>query len=180
MDRSVASTLPEVRTLAARRLAEIGAPAGLTALEARLAKPDVEPAERAAIFRAFADAKTSGAASMIEQNLSSPAADGWDVRDARAEAAWAARRIGGERMTKALRASAIRRQGQDWATLVYLAILEKGAAIDTLKTLRTQRLRRPEVRVGREDKQLAEILYDLAAGRPPALYDQPPNVLLEM
>jgi HEAT repeat protein len=177
---ALASPLPEVRILAARRLAEIGAPAGVAALEARLARPDVEHDERAAIFRAFADAKTTGAASLVEQNLANPAADGWDVRDVRAEAAWAARRIGGERMAKALRASAVRRQGQDWATLVYLAVVDKGAAIDTLKSLRTQRLRRPEVRVGREDKQLGEILADLAAGRAPALYDEPPNVLLEM
>jgi HEAT repeat protein len=174
------SPLAEVRTLGARRLAEIGAPAGLAALGSRLARTDLDPAERAAIFRAFADAQTPGAVPLIERALADAASDAWELRDARAEAAWAARRIGGERMVKALRASATRCQGRDWATLVYLAVLDQGAAIDTLKTLRTQRLRRPEVRVGREDRQLAEILADLAAGRTPALYDTPPEKLFEM
>jgi HEAT repeat protein len=177
---ALASPLFEVRVLAARRLAEIAAPEGIAALEARLARTDLDNGERAGIYRAFADFKTAGAAAIVEHNLSDPAADAWELRNARAEAAWAARRIGGDRMAKALRASALRLQGRDWPTLVYLAALEKGAALDTLRRLRPERLRRPEVRVGREDNQLAGILVDLAAGRPPSLYDKPPEVLMEM
>jgi hypothetical protein len=77
-----------------------------------------------------------------------------------------------------LKASAVRRQGRDWATLVYYAVLEKGASADTLKSLGALRLRRPETRIGREDGQLSEILSDLAAGRTPSTYDVPPDALV--
>jgi len=175
---SLASTDPDIRHLAERRLAEIGTPRAVAALESRLGRTDLDDDERAGIFRAFADFRTSGAASLVERNLSDAAEDAWVRRETRGEAAWAARRIGGERMVKALRASALRRQGRDWPTLVYLAALEKGASVETLKKLGRERLRRPESRVGREDRQLAEIVYDLAAGRGIPVYDVPPDVLL--
>jgi hypothetical protein len=82
-------------------------------------------------------------------------------------------------MARALRTSAVRREGLDWATLVYLAVLEKGAALDTLKLLRVRRLRFLEARFGREEGQLDGILADLAAGRPPTRFDVPPEVLFE-
>jgi HEAT repeat protein len=175
----LASPAAEIRILAARRLAEIGTAPAIAGLEARLAKPEVDGAERAWIFRGIADARAAGASALVEKNLSDPAADAWDLRDARAEAGWAARRIGGERMAGALRASAQRRQGADWTTLVYLAVLDKNSA-DLLKTLKTARLRRPDMRVGREDGQLAEILTELTAGRVPKLYDKAPEYLLTM
>jgi HEAT repeat protein len=174
---ALSSSASDIRRLAAQRLAEIGAAPGIAALEARLGKSDADADERAAIFRSIAEARTAGAASLVERNLSDPAEDAWERREARGEAAWAARCIGGERMAKALRASALRRDGRDYATLVYLALLEKGAAADTLRTLGRQRLRRPEARAGREDRQIAEILSDLAAGRTPATYDVPPDAL---
>lgn len=175
---SLASPDMDIRRLAERRLAEIGTAPALAALEARLARNDVIADERAAIYRDFADVRTAGATALIERNLSDAADDSWERRDARAEAAWAARRIGGERMAKALKASAVRRQGRDWATLVYYAVLEKGASADTLKSLGALRLRRPETRIGREDGQLSEILSDLAAGRTPSTYDVPPDALV--
>ena len=167
----------DIRGLAEHRLAEIGAPPAIAALEARLTKADLSADERAGIFRSLADAKAQGAASLIERALADPADDTWERREVRSEEAWAARRIGGERMAKALRASAIRRDGRDWPTLVYLALMEKGAAAETLKGLARERLRRPETRIGREDKQLTEILADLGAGRIPSLYDVPPDAL---
>ncbi|HEX4825733.1 MAG TPA: HEAT repeat domain-containing protein [Candidatus Polarisedimenticolaceae bacterium] len=174
---ALASSDEAVRRLAARRLAEIGAPPAVAAIEARLAKPDLGNDERTEIFRSIAEAKTQNAASLVERALADPADDTWERRDARGEEAWAARRIGGDRMAKALRASALRREGRDWPTIVYLAIMEKSAASDTLKTLSRTRLRRPENRIGREDKQITEILADLAAGRTPSLYDVPPDAL---
>ena len=174
---SLGSADDDVRRLAAHRLAEIGAPAAIAAFEARLAKPDLSADERAGIYRSLADARTQGAAALVERALADAADDPWERRDVRGEEAWAARRIGGERMTKALRASAIRRDGRDWPTVVYLALMEKGAAAETLKTLSRDRLRRPESRIGREDRQLTEILADLAAGRTPSVYDVPPDAL---
>jgi hypothetical protein len=166
-----------VRGLAARRLAEIGTGPAVTALEARLGRADLDPQERAGIFRAFADAKTSGAAASIEKNLSDPSGDAFEARNARAAAAWAARRLGGERMIKALRASAIRREGRDWATLAYLAVLDPKGATETLKPLASRRLRYPTVTLAREDRELSGILDDLAAGRTPLQFDVPPEAL---
>lgn len=176
---AAASPLVEVRKLSDRRLAQIGSAAAVRALAERLGKTDLPPDERAGILLSIADAHTEGAASLVERHLAEPEFDAWDLRDARAAAAWAARRIGGERMARALRNSAVRRDGRDWATLVYLAALEKGAAVDTLKLVRPRRLRYLESRYGREEGELDRILADVAAGRAPTSFDVPPEVLFE-
>ena len=82
-------------------------------------------------------------------------------------------------MRRALRLSAVRRDGRDWATLVYLAILEKAAAIPTLKTLRVRRLRYPQSPFGDEERLIDGILSDLVAGREPKGFDVPPSALIE-
>jgi hypothetical protein len=113
----------------------------------------------------------------VVRQLSDPTYDTWDLREARAAAAYAARRLGGDRMAKALRQSAIRRDGRDWATLVYLAILEKGAALPTLKDLRVRRLRYPEVLFGHQEQEIDGIIADLSGGRDLKRFDVPPEVL---
>ncbi len=176
----MASNVPEVRRLADRRVAEIGSPAAVRAFTARLARSDLPPEERAAVLTAIGEARTEGAAQLVERHLADPAFDAWELGDARSAAAWAARRLGGERMIRALRQSALRRDGRDWAALVYLAILEKGVAIPTLKTLRLVRLRYPESNFGAEAPMLEGILIDLAAGREPSRFDVPPALLFAM
>jgi hypothetical protein len=175
-----ASTVVEVRRLADRRLAEIGSPAAVRTLTARLAKTDVSSDERADILVAIGDARLAGAADVVERHLADPAYDSWDARDARSAAAWAARRIGGDRMARALRDSAVRRDGRDWATLAYLAVLDKAAAVPTLKTLRLKRLRYPEPHFGREEALIEIMIGDLAAGRSIARFDVPPEPLSEL
>jgi HEAT repeat protein len=175
-----ASPNKDVRLLAGRRLSELGTPAAVSALTARLARTDVPPDERAGILVAIGRSRTGGAAELVERHLAEPAFDAWPLRDVRAAAAYAARRIGGERMARALRASATRRDGRDWATLVYLAVLEKGAALDQLKSLRVRRLRYPEAHLGEEDPQLERIIRDVEAGRAPARFDLPPDALLAL
>ncbi|HZN55907.1 MAG TPA: HEAT repeat domain-containing protein [Candidatus Polarisedimenticolaceae bacterium] len=179
---TAASTGPqeETRRLAERRLAQIGSPAAVAALEARTARPDLPASERAQILHEIGEARAAGAAAIVERHLAEPAFDAAEMHDARADAAWAARRIGGDRMAAALRASAVRREGRDFATVIYLAVLEKAAALDTLRTLHARRLRYPEPRFGREEKQLDGILWDLAAGRAPTLYDVTPEALLDL
>ncbi len=172
-----ASPLADVRRLADRRLAEIGSPAAVRTLTARLAKTDLPPDERAWILLVIGDARTAGTAQLVERHLADPAYDTGDFHDARAAAAFAARRLGGDRMARALRESAVRRDGRDWETLVYLAVLEKGAAVPTLKTLRVRRLRYPEQAFGGEEKQIERILADIAAGRTLAGFDVPPAPL---
>jgi len=169
-----------VRALADRRLAELGTQAAVGALTARLARSDLPADERAHVLRVIGDAKTAGAAALVERNLAEPVYDAWELREARVAAAYAARRLGGTRMANALRASAVRRDGRDWATLVYWAVLEKGAAVETLKTLQARRMRYPESRFGAEDVQLAGIIADLSSGHVPAKFDVTPDELFEL
>jgi hypothetical protein len=176
----MASAVPEVRRLADRRVAEIGSPAAIRALTARLALADLPPGERAAVLLAIAEARTEGAAQLVERHLADPAFDGWEFGETRSAAAWAARRLGGDRMARALRESAVRRDGRDWATLVYLAFLDKAAAIPTLKALGLARLRYPQANFGPEAPKLEAILIDLAAGREPSRFDVAPALLFAM
>jgi HEAT repeat protein len=174
-----ASPLEDVRKLADRRLAEIGSAAAVRALAKRLAATDLSPSERASVLLAVADARTSGAAELVEQHLSDTTYDAWELREVRAAAAYAARRIGNDGMARALRASAVRRDGRDWATLVYLAVLDKAAAVPTLKTLRVRRLRYPDSPFGHQEWLLDGIISDLAAGREIKQFDVPPAGLSE-
>jgi HEAT repeat protein len=176
----MASAIPEVRRLADRRLAAIGSPAAIKAFTTRLAHADLPPAERAAVLTAIGEARTEGAAQLVERHLTDPSFDGWEFGETRSAAAWAARRLGGDRMARALRESAVRRDGRDWATLVYLALLEKSAAIPTLKALSLARLRYPQSNFGTEAPMLESILIDLAAGRDPSRFDVAPALLFAM
>ncbi len=170
---------PGIRRLAARRLAEIGSPAAIAALETRLGPSDLAVLDRAAILRAVADARAQGAASMVERHLSDGAFDSWAQRPVRREAAWAARRLGGPNMIAALRASAARRDGRDWGTLVGLALLDPAHAAETLAPLRFKRLRYVDSNLGIEDGQMDEILWSLAGHRAIARFDLPPETLFE-
>ena len=174
------SPFPDVRRLASQRLAKIGSRAAVRAIKTWLSRTDLSPEERADVLLAIGEERTQGAAELVAFHLSDPAYDAWELRDARAAAAWAARRLGGDRMVRALRLSAVRRDGRDWATLVYLAILDKGASLPTLKTLRVRRLRYPESNFGRQEEQIDRIISGLVAGHEPKRFDVPPKALFEM
>lgn len=176
-DTAATSSFPDVRRLAYRRLAQIGSAASVRAIGKHLESTDLPPEERAAILIAIGDARTAGAADIVVRHLSDPAYDAWDLREARAAAAYAARRLGGDRMVRSLRQSADRRDGRDWATLVYLAILDKGASLPTLKTLRVRRLRYPEPLFGHQEIEIDGIISDLAGGRDLKRFDVPPEDL---
>lgn|GEM_PF-2738427 len=168
------------RVLAAHRLAKIGSPAAIAALEAQFGRAETTDPARVDILRAIADERAAGAAGLVEQQLADPASDTWARQFVRRETAWAARRIGGERMIRALTASATRRDGRDWGTLVALALADPTGSADLLKRLRIVRLRYPESRFGREEGQIDAILSDLAHGVAPRDYDIPPDRLFEM
>jgi HEAT repeat protein len=179
-DAAAVSPLLHGRRLAYRRLSEIGSPGAVRAMTTRLMRTDLPPEERAGVLVAIGEARTEGAADLVERHLSDPAYDAWELQGARSAAAFAARRLGGDRMVRALRQSAIRRDGRDWATLVYLAVLEKGAALPILKSLRVRRLRYPERLFGHEEGQIDGIISDLEAGREPKRFDVPPEPLFAM
>ena len=166
-----------VRRLAGSRLAEIGSPAAVTALERRLGDASLPAAERAEILRSIGEFRTEGAAAAVERHLVDPTYDAFDLRDARAAAAWAARRLGGTRMIHALRDSAVRRDGREIATIIYWAIADPGNAFEPIRTLRARRMRYPEPTYGREDEHVGEILRELARGRAPRRFDVPPERL---
>jgi len=166
-----------VRRLAAGRLAEIGSAAAVAALERRLADPALPPVDRADILRAIGEFRPEAAASAVERHLEDPTYDAAALRDARVAAAWAARRIGGTRLLHALRDSAVRRDGRDFATLAYWAVSDPASAAEPIRTLRARRVRYPEATFGREDEQLDEILRELQRGRPPRRFDVPPERL---
>lgn len=162
------------RELAADRLAEIGTPPAVAALATRLADPAATPGDKAAIFESIGDLRCRGAADLVAKNLADPAFDAWSLRDARTGAAWAARRIGGPAMVAALKASAIRRSGRDWATLAYLAVLDPEHAAHTIEAVRIPRLRYADPRFGHEDEDLEKILFELRGGIVPRTFDVPP------
>ena len=174
------SPFADVRQLAYGRLAEIGSSRAVRALSKCLERNDLPSEDRTRILIAIGESRTERAASMVERHLEDPTYDASEFQGTRSAAAWAARRLGGKRMSRALRESALRRDGRDWASLVYLAILEKRAAVETLKSLRARRLRYPEARFGHEAKQLDSILADLAGDRSLARFDLPPERLFEL
>jgi len=165
-----------VRLLAADRLAELGSHGAIAAIEKRLADASVPPDERAAIVRSIGQYHPEAAAAIVERHLADPAYDTFAMRDARGSAAWAARRIGGAKLLRALRDAAVRCDGRSFATLAYLAVADPTSG-PTLKTLRARRLRYPESTYGREDEHLDEILRDLARGQVPRRFDVPPEKL---
>jgi HEAT repeats/PBS lyase HEAT-like repeat len=177
---SLADPDAAVRALAARRLAEIESGESVKALTSRFDDANVTDADRAAILRAIADGKSRLGEALVERALADPAFDAWKRQAVRDEAAWAARRIGGDRMVHALEASASRRDGQDWSTLVYLALADPSKAAGTLRRLRVARLRYTDPRSGHEDADLDEILGDLDAGVAPRAYDVSPELLAEL
>ena len=166
-----------VRRLAAGRLADIGSAKAVAALEGRLADPALLPADRADILRAIGEFRPEAAASAVERHLIDPAYDAVELKDARIAAAWAARRIGGTRLLHALRDSAVRRDGRDFATLAYWAVSDPVSTAEPIRTLRARRVRYPEPTFGREDERLDEILRELQRGRPPRRFDVPPERL---
>ena len=82
-------------------------------------------------------------------------------------------------MIAALRASAVRRDGRDWGTLVGLALVDPDHAAETLAPLRFKRLRYVDGRLGIEDGQMDEILWSLAGHRAIGRFDVPPETLFE-
>ena len=127
------------------------------------------------LLLALGETGTEEAAPAVERILTDAAYDESASRNARASAAWAARRLGGPRMAAALRASAERRAGADTAVLIYLAALEGKEAAPAIRSYRTARLGRFDMRRGREQDLLDELARDLVAGRSIRELDAPPE-----
>ena len=167
------STLPWERALAYERLAEIGGAKAVTALLQALDRADGD--EEAALLAALARLNAAAAADAFERRLSDPAWDSPARQDARAAAAWGARRLGTASLAEALNRSALRREGRDFATLVYLAVLSPDRATPTIRRVLPLRLRFYDWPVGEEQSNLLEILNALEAGRTLETWDRDPS-----
>ena len=96
------------------------------------------------------------------------------LRDA---AAWAARRLGGERMSAALRTSIEMRQGRDIRPLIYYAVMNGKEAIPVIDGCIASRLRFSAVTRGNEHDYLQEMLIALRFGQDLDASDVPPSEL---
>jgi len=164
-----------LRELAYKQLGRIGGEPAAAALTARFGR--VELAEGRKILRVLGDVDVPASRALLERVLLSPSFDPYPRIQLRAEAAWAARRIGGDEMIDLLRRSAERRQGREGKVLVYLSVCagETGAAM--IERYRLSRLRYLGWSRWRETETLDKIVREVRAGRPLTIFDVPPEEL---
>jgi hypothetical protein len=164
-----------LRILAYDRLGTIGGAAAARALAASFGR--VEQNEGAKILEALGGINAEPSLELIERVLLAPQFDTVARAVLRDEAAWAARRIGGDRMFEALEASAERRHGRDAKVLVYLAVLDGEKALPILKKHRLPRMVYVSWESGKELETIDWIIRQLENGRPIASLDVPPSEL---
>jgi HEAT repeat protein len=165
-----------LRILAYDRLGMIGGTAAARALVASFGR--VEQNEGLEILKALGGIAAEPSLELIERVLLAPEFDTVTRANLRNEAAWSARRIGGDRMFEALKASAERRHGRDAKVLVYLAILGGSKALSTLNDYRVQRMVYVSWNSGKELETIDWIIRQLDNGRSIASLDTPPAELL--
>jgi HEAT repeat protein len=163
------------RRIAIRRVGEIGGSESVKALGEAFGRVDRD--DQVEILRALARSASPEAAPLVERVLLDDAFDAPDGKAVREMSAWAARRIGGAKMTDALRRSAERRSGQEMNVLVYYAILAGKDSTPVLRSLRAPRLRYYERTRGLEQERLDWMIRELSAGRPIRSLDVPPEDL---
>jgi hypothetical protein len=130
------------------------------------------------VLRAVGRSRSPEGGALVERVLMDPAFDAFEKTRLRTMAAWAARQIGGEPMSTALRRSAERREGQELETLEYLALLDGKAALPTLRASRVPRLRVYEWFHGKEMDRLDWMIREIAVGRPIDVeVDHPPEAI---
>jgi HEAT repeat protein len=165
-----------LRQLAYSRLGDLATPEAMRALAAAFDKADL--ADGVEVLRAVGRSRSAEGGALVERVLTDPSFDAFEKTRLRTMAAWAARQIGGEPMSAALRRSAERREGQELETLEYLALLDGKAALPTLRASRVPRLRVYEWFHGKEMDRLDWMIREIAAGRPIDVeVDHPPETI---
>jgi hypothetical protein len=163
------------RSLAYVRLGELGDEASARSLARAFGR--VEPDEGAEILRALGQTNADPAQDLVERVLTAPEFDAAERATLRGEAAWSARRIGGDRMRDALARSAERTEGASTSVLVYLAVLDAERALPLLRSYRVPRMRSPAWKRGKEMETLDWIARRIETGRSLRLFDLPPGRL---
>jgi HEAT repeat protein len=173
---TMSSSEEVLRLLAYDRLGALGGTAAARALAAGFGR--VEQHEGLAILQALGSIAAEPSMELIERVLMAPQFDTIERAELRDEAAWSARRIGGDRMYEALEASAERRHGRDARVLVYLAVLGGDRALPVLKKHRIERMVYVSWSSGKELEAIDWIIHQLENGRSPASLDKQPGKVL--
>lgn len=163
----------DIRELAYPRLVELPGEESLRALTDAFGRVDVP--EGFEILRAVGRIGSPEAAPLVERVLLEPAFDSYERLPLRRMAAWAAMRIGGERMTTALKKSVERRSGRDADVLVYLGVLAGRDALPELDRYRFERFRYFNWYLGPEWDRLDWLAREIRAGRPVQALNRPPD-----
>ncbi len=154
-------------------LAELGGSDAATALVRRFGRSDIE--EGIAILDALGRVDTPASRELIVRVLSNETFDEFARSALRAEAAWSARRLGGQQMIDALRESIERREGRDTFSVLYLPQIAGTDAIPTLLSVRRKRMTYMRWTAGEEFDVTDKIVRDLKKGRSIEAFDRPPD-----
>lgn len=164
---------PELRGLTIGRLGELGGAIAAGALVTHFGKAGVDEAEQLEVLLALGRIPEPPSYDLLERVLLDAE---FDTRlRFRESAAWSARRLGGERMHRALRQAVERRFGRDARVLVYLGLALGREAIPIFEALRIPRMRSVKWSRGKEQEFLDLFFRDLAAGRSLLTHDRPPD-----
>ena len=141
----------------------------------RLALSRAEPEEGAAILDELGGIDSDVSRDVVERILTAPEYQRPELYALRDMAAWSARRLGGERMTAALRKSIKIRHARDVRPIVYYALLSGAAAIPLIESVLPARMRFNTAFKGREHDTLRKLIIALADGRTLDALDRPPT-----
>ncbi len=126
----------------------------------------VDPVESLIVLEHAGEADSDNARELVERVLTRPEYQLPELYAVRKAAAWAARRLGGERMSEALRRSIELRHGRDIHPIIYYTLLEGRDSLPLLEKFIASRMRFAAVTRGNEYKFLRELLTALRLDRP--------------
>jgi len=138
----------------------------------------VEPTESSVILERLAELDTTQARDVVERVLTAPEYQRPELYALRDTAAWAARRLGGERMRVALRRSIEIRHGRDVRPIIYYTLLSGKQAIPLIEEWIVPRMRFSATSRGSEYRHLRELLTTLRLGHEIDDTDRPPAELV--
>jgi hypothetical protein len=137
----------------------------------------VEPAEGQLVLDQLGNLDTGISRDVVERVLTAPEYQRPELYSLRDTAAWAARRLGGERMRAALGRSIEIRHGRDVRTIIYYTLLSGKRAIPMIEEWIVPRMRFDAITRGNEYRHLRELLLALRSDHELDESDRPPAAL---
>ncbi len=154
---------PQIRETAYRHLGSVSPPDAAAEILAS-AFGRVEPAEAPVVIDQLAGLNTEKSRDVVERVLTTPEYQRPELYLLRDSAAWAARRLGGERMRSALQHSIEIRHGRDIRPIIYYALLSGEQATPLIDKWIVPRMRFSAITRGKEYQYLRELLTALRFG----------------